>query len=234
MDKSMKRYSRQTAIGEIGEAGQRRLLNAAVMVVGCGALGSMAAMQLAGAGVGRIGIADFDTIDISNLQRQFFFTASEAGKSKSAVLSERIQELNADVTVERHELLVTRKNAAELFGNYDFIIDATDNPASKKLVEAASLECGKSCCIGGVAGFRGQVMTVGPGSSGCFSEVFNPGDDQSMMPCAIEGVAGPAAALCASLQASEAVKHITGAGDTLAGKLLVFDLLTDRFELLHL
>lgn len=224
------RYSRQIALDEIGEEGQEKLLAARVMVVGCGALGSMVAMQLAGAGVGTIGIADFDTIDISNLQRQYFFKTSEAGKPKADVLEERIGDLNPQVWVIKERRVVTDTEGRRIFPDYDFIIDATDNPASKRMVEQKAGECGKTCCIGGVKGFSGQVMTIRPGGIG-FTEIFGVPEESGCLPCSSGGVMGPAAALCASVQSMEAIKHITGAGATLAGKILSFDLLAGSFNL---
>ncbi len=223
------RYSRQISVEEIGEAGQDRLLSSKVAVIGCGALGSMVAMQLAAAGVGKILIADFDTIDISNLQRQFFFTTEEAGEMKATVLSKRMVGINPQCQVEIVKKLIDRSLAKELFAECDFIVDATDNPVSKVMIEEICNEMGKTCCIAGVSGFHGQVMTINPGGVK-FREVFSPVEDMNFMPCSIGGVVGAAAALCASIQASEAVKYLTGAGTTLENCLLTFDLLTNTFQ----
>lgn len=222
------RYSRQIAMDEIGEEGQCRMLRSKVVIVGCGALGSMVAMQLAGAGIGRLMIADFDTVDISNLQRQFFFTTAQAGEGKGRLLKKRMEELNPDVRVELAELLVNRTVAMRLFADADFVVDATDNPSSKQMVEDVCKLLGKPCCIGGVDGFRGQVLTIASGSSG-FSELFPDSDDGGVLPCSLGGVAGPAAALCASLQASEVIKWIVGTGTPLKGRMLTFDLLDNHF-----
>lgn len=225
----MRRYSRQMAVKEIGKEGQLRLMESRVMIVGCGALGSMVAMQLAGAGVGTIGIADFDTIDVSNLQRQFFFHSDEAGQKKVAVLQKRINSLNPECTVRVYETLVGKKNGQDIFGDYDFIVDATDNQASKLSVETMSRECSKPCCIGGVSGFRGQVMIIPAGATG-FGELFTEEKDGGVLPCEIEGVMGPAAALCASLQAMQVVKFITGISSQTHSEMIVFDLLDDSFQ----
>lgn len=223
------RYSRQIAVEEIGEDGQRALRDARVFIVGCGALGSMVAMQLAGAGIGHMTIADFDTVDISNLQRQFFFKTADAGKSKARMLFEAIAGLNPDVDVRVEESLITVESAPGLFSDYDFIVDATDNVCSKSMVEDVCQKISLPCCIAGVSGFRGQVMTVTPGD-GKFAEIFPDAPDNGIAPCSIGGVMGPAAALCASIQASEVIKYLTGAGRTLSGRLLTFDLLTDTFQ----
>lgn len=223
------RYSRQIGVKEIGEPGQNRLLCSKVAIIGCGALGSMIGMQLAAAGVGKILIADFDTIDISNLQRQFFFTTEEAGEMKACVLSNRMTDINPRCKVEVMQKLVDRPLAKELFECYDFIVDATDNPASKIMIEEVCAELNKPCCIGGVSGFHGQVMTVKPGGV-TFGEIFCPDKNMDYMPCSAGGVLGPAASLCASIQASETIKYLTGAGCSLENSLLTFDLLTNIFR----
>lgn len=228
-----RRYSRQISIDEIGEPGQVRLLSSKVAIVGCGALGSMVAMQLAAAGIGNIVIADFDTIDISNLQRQFFFKTEEAGLSKAEVLRERMLAINPACNVRIEGKFVDSHLASEMFKDCDFIVDATDNPSSKVMLENVCRDMGKVCCIGGVAQFHGQVMTVEPGRI-TFGELFCEDTESAMPPCSGGGVAGPAAALCASIQASEAIKYITGAGASLAGKLLTFDLLTNSFQCVDL
>lgn len=226
------RYSRQIGIDGFGVEGQNRLLSASVAIVGCGALGSMVAMQLAGAGVGKLVIFDFDTVDVSNLQRQFFFETKDCGKKKSQVLSDRIISLNPDITVDCHDAFIDEKKAMAYFRNVDFVVDATDNPASKGMVEKVCRELGKPCCIGGVSGFRGQVMSIAPGQI-MMSEIF--GEEESgMLPCEISGVLGSAAALCASIQASETIKYLACVGETLKGKILTFDLRTNDFKVFSL
>lgn len=228
-----RRYSRQISVEQIGETGQNFLLSSKVAIVGCGALGSMAAMQLAAAGVGNIVIADFDTIDISNLQRQFFFMTEEAGKPKADILSARINSINPDCKVEIVKKMIDKDLANDVFQDCDFIIDATDNPASKIMIETVCDNLGKHCCVAGVSGFHGQVMTIRPGGLK-FGELFVQNADSEFMPCSIGGVIGPAAALCASIQASEAIKFITNSGETLENRLLTFDLLADTFHTLNL
>ena len=222
-EEERRRYSRQIAIEEIGVAGQRRLGESKVFIVGCGALGSMVAMQLAGAGVGTIGISDFDTIDVSNLQRQFFFKTDEAGMKKCLVLQQRMEELNPSCQVLRCDALINKEKAVELFSDYDFIVDATDNSSSKFIIESVCQQLDKPCSIAGVSEFHGQVMTVFPGSTK-FGEVF--------LPCSIGGVVGPAAAICASLQSAEVIKYLTGAGECLKSKLMVFDLLNNSYNVI--
>ena len=225
LDKDLKiRYSRQISVKEIGYEGQQRLCEGKVLIIGCGALGSMIAMQLAGAGVGTIGIVDFDNIEVSNLQRQFFYTTSECGRPKSEMLEKKILTLNQSVKVNRLNKFFTAKDAAAHFPDYDFIIDATDNPDSKRLIDEMARENGKPCCIGGVRDFSGQVTTLLP-EDPRFDEIFGVVVGDSFLPCSLGGVVGPAAAFCASIQASEAIKFLAKAGELLSGKILFFDLL---------
>lgn len=224
-----RRYSRQTAISGVGEQGQLRLKNGKVFVVGCGALGSMIAMQLAAAGVGMIAIADFDTVDISNLQRQFFYKTADAGRLKADVLYEEISGINPLCEVRKIVEMINAEKGRNLFKGYDFVMDATDNPDSKRMLETVCEELGIVCCIAGVSGFSGQVMTVYPGDVK-FNEVFSPEGGMDFLPCSAGGVSGPAAALCASLQASECIKYLTGHGECLKSRMLTFNLADNTFH----
>ncbi|MBD5337083.1 MAG: HesA/MoeB/ThiF family protein [Bacteroides sp.] len=224
------RYSRNEKV--IGKIGQERLKNGSVLVIGCGALGSPAAMYLAGAGVGRIGIVDFDTIDPTNLQRQLFYREADAGKSKAVTLANRMRELNSEVEVEYLETLLTSRNGRQIISAYDFVIEATDNPSSKYLIDELCHDCKKPVTIGGVVGMRGQVTTYVPGHKR-FSDFFPvPPEEQGVLPCSIEGVLGPAAGVISSIQASEAIKFISDTGTLLTDRLLLIDLTADGFSLL--
>ena len=231
--KMRNRYSRQIAIPEFGKEGQLKLEKARVLVIGCGALGSMVAMQLAGAGVKYIGIADYDTIDVSNLQRQFFFHTEEAGLPKAEILKLRMKSLNPEIDVLVYKEMITISKAENIFDEYDFIIDATDNPDSKRMTGEISSQKKKSCCIGGVRDFSGQVLTL-KYSDARFEDYFGQVSSQGFLPCSLGGVIGPAAALCASVQTSEAIKYITGIGNLLSGKLFIFNLLTNSFKTFNL
>lgn len=223
------RYSRQIAVEDIGLEGQRRILEAKILIIGAGALGSMVAMQLAGAGISTIGIADYDNIDISNLQRQFFFHTKESGKSKVDVISRRISDLNPEVVVKEYKEMITPQKAEQIIPFYDFIVDATDNPASKRMVGEISKKYGKACVIGGVRDFKGQIMTLLPDDPR-LEEFFGKGASEGYLPCSLAGVIGPAAALCSSILSSETIKYITKSGELLSGKLLIFDLLSNSFH----
>ena len=222
------RYARQIAISQIGTEGQEKLLNSRVLIIGCGALGSMIAMQLAGAGIGFIGIADYDNIDISNLQRQFFFNTNEVGESKAKVLAERIKEFNPEIKLNVFHSFINKKLAEEIFEEYDIIIDASDNPDTKRMTGNIAKIKNKPCCIGGVKDFAGQVMTFLP-SDPRFEEYFGESADNNFLPCSLAGVIGPAATFCASVQSAEAIKFLTGTGNLLSGKMFIFDLLTNKF-----
>ncbi len=196
----------------IGEERQQRLSASSVFIIGCGALGGQLAMLLAGAGVGRIGIADFDTIDITNLQRQLFFDENSLGKSKSDVLAKKLSSLNSEVEIIHHKEMISRKNYRLLLSGYDMIADATDNPATKYFIDEVSKEMKAACCLGGVAGWRGQVVIFANSGSETgltYKDIFPiPESDPSMLPCEIEGVMGPAASTIASIQASEIIQFL--------------------------
>lgn len=233
MGEDFSRYVRQTSIEEIGHEGQKKLSQSKVFVVGCGALGSMVSMQIAGAGVGTIGIADFDTIDHTNLQRQFFFRDDEAGRGKARILEEKIKGLNPETIVNVFNELVTEKRGDDVLKDYDVIVDATDNQSSKLMIDKICEVLAIPMVTAGVASFHGQATTILPGQER-YSELFSDIKEETFLPCSLGGVMGPAAALCASIQSSEVIKIITGAGDTLSGKLFVFDLLSNSFTLYSL
>lgn len=218
------RYSRLEALPGIGKDGINRLKTGSILVIGCGALGSLCAMYLAASGVGKIGIADFDTIDISNLQRQLFFKESELGMSKCETLASRIRDINLDVEIIPFPILITRQKGKEIFPEYDFIIDGSDNPDTKLMTSKICEELSIPYCIGGVREYCGQAMSWLPGHCG-YSEIFGETYGCSgFTPCSIGGVLGPAAGMVASVQAAEAIKFLSGAGKLLTDKLFTFDL----------
>lgn len=233
MNEDSIRYSRLEALPEIGREGLQFLAASRVLVIGCGALGSMAAMYLTASGIGTVGIADFDTIDITNLQRQLFFDELSLGKKKADVLAARMHAINSSIAVEIEPTLVTQKKALGLFPKYDFIIDGSDNPATKFMTDSVCAATGTPCCIGGVGGFRGQVMSWEPGNTR-YSEVFSPQECTAFMPCGVAGVLGPAAGVVASVQAAEAIKHSARCGTLLLNRLFTIDLLTLRTHTLEI
>lgn len=220
------RYSRLEIIESIGKEGLRKIRAGKVFILGCGALGSLSAMYLAASGIGTIGIADFDTIDASNLQRQLFYSEELVGNSKALELAERMKQLNSDIHIEIFNEIITAEKAEKIFAGYDFIIDGSDNMSTKQMTASICEKISKPYCIGGVEGFSGQVMSWAAGHTG-YREIFGEGATCSnIMPCAVKGVVGPAAGIVASYQASEAIKFFTGAGNMLYDKLLNFDLLS--------
>lgn len=227
-EEQRRRYARNMSVPEIGEEGQARLLGSSVFILGCGALGSIVASYLVGAGVGRIILADYDTIDITNLQRQIQYSESDAGQSKVKKLSCRLSELNSHVKIESVEKLITSRLAKELFAECDFIIDASDNPDTKYMVDSVCAELHKPYSIAGVLGLNGQVMTHIVGSAR-YSDFFSPTSADGFTPCSIGGIVGPVAGMIASVQALEAIKYLTGAGTLLINRLLVFNGLSTRF-----
>lgn len=208
----------------MGKDGVARLRRGRVLVIGCGALGSLCAMQLAASGIGRVGIADFDTIDATNLQRQLFFSEETVGAPKAETLAARMMALNSECEVEVIPKLITGKTAESIFPQYDFIIDGSDNPATKIMTSETCERLGVAYCIGGVAELRGQAMSWTPGHAG-YRDIF--GDVAAcsgLTPCSIAGVLGPAAGVVASVQAAEAIKYLSGIGRLLIDSLFLLDL----------
>ena len=226
----MPRYSRNIMLPEIGEEGQRRLARASVLIVGCGALGTVCAMQLAGTGVGRIGLVDFDTVDISNLQRQIVFTTADVGKKKAQTLAERIHALNPDIQVDVHDLFLSGKKVIEVIAPYDVIIEGSDNPDTKYLLSQSCRETGKPCCMGGIFGTNGQALTFVPGHAS-YSDFFPVGASAGgFTPCALGGVLGPLPGIIGSIQSTEVIKLIVGFGEPLVDRLLTVDASTMTFR----
>lgn len=229
----MERYSRHIILQEVGVKGQEKLLNARVLIIGSGGLGSPAAMYLAAAGVGTIGIADADKVDLSNLQRQILHSTKDVGIPKVASARETIEALNPDVRVNTCHTFVTPENIMELIEDYDFVIDATDNFASKFLINDACVIAEKPFSHAGISGFQGQLMTWVPGEGPCYRCIFKdpPPEDAAGRQT---GIIGAVAGVIGSLQATEAVKYIVGAGDLLTGKLLTYDALKMEFRTVKL
>lgn len=231
MEEDLTRYSRQMAIPGIGKEGQLRLSRGKVLIVGCGALGSLVAMYLAAAGVGKLGLADFDTVDPTNLQRQLFYRESDAGMKKVFLLADSVKGLNSKVEVEPLERLVTVGNGAEMVCRYDIIVDATDNEMAKCAIDKLCRDAGKPCVTGGVEQMHGQVFTVMPESNVGYSDLFQTsGAEPGFTPCSVAGVLGPAAGVVASVQASEVIKLLTSAGTPLSSRMLVFDLASNTWS----
>jgi len=213
----------------VGPEGEMKLLESHVAIIGCGALGTIAAMYLAGAGIGKITIADFDTIDISNLQRQLSFEETHVGQKKVAVLAEKLRAINSNTDVVSIDALVTQAMAEKIAGEAHFIIEATDNPASKYMMCDAAIATRTPVCIAGVLEFTGQICTYLPGHAS-YRDIFPEAVvEGGITPCNLGGVLGPLPGVAGAIQASEAIKYITGAGQLLIDRLLTFDLRNMQF-----
>lgn len=230
-EEQIERYSRQIILPEIGGTGQQKLLDGSVLLVGVGGLGSPAALYLAAAGVGRLGIIDADTVDLSNLQRQVLHGNSDVGRPKVESAADALGAINDDVTVETYQERLTADNALNIIGSYDFVIDATDNFSSKFLVADACHFAGKPYSHAGVLGFQGQTITVIPKQTTCYRCVFDrPPPSDAVPTCSQAGILGSVAGIFGTIQATEAAKYLVGAGDLLTGRLLTVDALSMLFR----
>jgi sulfur-carrier protein adenylyltransferase/sulfurtransferase len=224
------RFARHIALSEIGIEGQRRLAAASVLVVGAGGLGSPAALYLAAAGVGTIGLVDHDRIDISNLQRQILYTTAEVGAGKAVTAASRLAALDPGIRVIAHDVKLTASNAAQLFSQYDVILDGTDRLAVRYLINDACVLGGKPLVSAAIHRFEGQAMTYVPGKGPCYRCLYPSGSDALVPNCADAGVLGVLPGVMGSLQATEAVKLMLGIGEPLLGRLLVYDALSLSFD----
>jgi molybdopterin/thiamine biosynthesis adenylyltransferase/rhodanese-related sulfurtransferase len=222
----VKRYSRHLIIPDVGMAGQKRLKNAKVLVVGAGGLGSPALLYLAAAGVGTLGIVDFDTVDESNLQRQIIHGVSDVGRSKAASAQASIAEVNPYVKVILHEVRLDSSNVMEIFAPYDLIIDGTDNFATRYLVNDACVLLHKPYVWGSIYRFDGQASVFWADYGPCYRCLYPEPPPPGMVPsCAEGGVLGVLCASIGSIQVNEAIKLIAGIGEPLAGRLMIYDAL---------
>ncbi len=230
------RYSRHILLGEIGVAGQTKLAAARVLVVGAGGLGSPAALYLAAAGIGTLGIADFDRVADHNLQRQLLHDDASVGEPKVTSAARRLRATNPFIRVVEHADGVTPTNALELFSGYDLIVDGTDNFSSRYLNNDAAFFAKKPLVYGSVFKFEGQVSVFDPAQGGpCYRCLFpEPPAPGSVPGCGEAGVIGTLCGVIGSLQALEVIKLVTGAGEPLRGRLLTYDGLTQRFQTIAL
>ena len=228
-------YSRHIILQAVGVKGQKKLLNASVLIIGAGGLGAPAALYLAAAGVGTIGIVDADEVDLSNLQRQVIHTTNDVGKAKVKSAAETMEAINPDVTVKTYRTFVDSTNIMDLIKDYDFIIDGTDNFPAKFLINDACVMAGKPFSHAGIIRFKGQLMTYVPGEGPCYRCVFkNPPPKDAVPTCKQAGVIGAMGGVIGSLQAMEAIKYIIGKGELLTGKLLTYDALKMEFHTIKL
>ncbi|MEK7233581.1 MAG: molybdopterin-synthase adenylyltransferase MoeB [Elusimicrobiota bacterium] len=228
------RYDRHLILPEVGPAGQRKLKNSSVLCVGAGGLGSPLALYLAAAGVGRIGIVDFDVVDESNLQRQIIHDTQSVGTSKLASAKKRLLALNPHISVETHEMRLTSANAVELFKRYDIIADGTDNFATRYLVNDACVLTGRPNAYGSVSRFEGQLAVFGLKDGPCYRCLYPEPPPPGLVPsCSEAGVLGVLPGVIGTMQAIEALKLILGIGRTLSGRLMLYDALEQSWRTLR-
>jgi molybdopterin/thiamine biosynthesis adenylyltransferase/rhodanese-related sulfurtransferase len=220
------RYSRHLIIPDVGVDGQKRLKNAKVLVVGAGGLGSPALLYLAAAGVGTLGVIDFDVVDESNLQRQVIHGQSDVGRPKAESARDSIAEINPFVKVNLHQVHLNSENALDIFRDYDLIVDGTDNFATRYLVNDAAVLLGKPYVWGSIFRFEGQVSVFWEEHGPQYRDLYPEPPPPGMVPsCAEGGVLGVLCASIGSIMVTEAIKLVTGIGETLLGRLMVYDAL---------
>ena len=230
-DEQIERYSRHIILQEVGLEGQEKISAGSVLVIGAGGLGSPALLYLAAAGIGKIGIVDGDTVDISNLQRQVIHFSPDLATLKVDSAKSKINQLNPDVEVEAISMMATADNIMELVKGYDFIIDGTDNFAAKFLINDACVMAGKPFSHAGVLRFYGQMITVIPQKTACYRCVFlEPPPADAVPTCSQAGVLGVIPGILGTLQATEAIKYILDYGELLTNRLLVVDATRTTFD----
>jgi adenylyltransferase/sulfurtransferase len=231
----IKRYSRHLIMPEVGMEGQRKLKAGSVLCIGAGGLGSPAAMYLAAAGVGTIGLVDFDVVDFSNLQRQILHGTPDVGRSKLASARDRLRALNPEIEIKTHEVALSSENALELFAPYDVILDGTDNFPTRYLVNDACVLLRKPNAYGSIFRFEGQASVFATENGPCYRCLYPEPPPPGLVPsCAEGGVLGVLPGIIGVIQATEAIKLVTGIGEPLVGRFLIYDALRMRFRELKL
>ena len=229
------RYSRHLIMPEVGMDGQLKLKQAKVLCIGTGGLGAPLGLYLAAAGVGRIGLVDFDSVDSTNLQRQVLFGTSDVGRPKIAAAADRLRNLNPEIQIDTFETHLSSENALELFQDYDIIVDGTDNFPTRYLVNDACVLLGKPNVYGSIFRFEGQITVFGYPDGPCYRCLYPEPPPPGLVPsCAEGGVLGVLPGIVGTIQAAETLKLIIGKGQPLVGRLLLFDALAMRFRELKL
>src|ERR1700751_5185060 len=229
------RYSRHLIMPEVGMEGQLKLKAAQVLLIGTGGLGEPLGLYLTAAGVGKIGLVDFDVVDFTNLQRQITFGTSDVGKPKTGAAHARLSNLNPDIEITTYRTRLTSENALELFRDYDIIVDGTDNFPTRFLVNDACVLLGKPNVYGSIFRFEGQATVFGYPGGPCYRCLYPEPPPPGLVPsCAEGGVLGVLPGIVGSIQAAETLKLIIGKGEPLVGRLLLFDALSMRFRELKL
>ena len=234
-DEQIERYSRHIILPEVGGSGQQKMLEARVLLLGAGGLGSPAAYYLAAAGIGNLGIVDFDRVDLSNLQRQIIHSTERIGMLKTESAKKTIQALNPDVNVTLYNEKMDSSNIMNLIEGYDYIVDGSDNFPTRYLVNDACVMKNKTLIHGSIYRFEGQVTVFKPGDGPCYRCLYPEPPPPGMVPnCQEGGVLGVLAGVIGNLQVVEVLKLVLGIGKTLVGKLIIYDALNTEFRNLRL
>jgi adenylyltransferase/sulfurtransferase len=229
-EKQLERYSRHIILEDVGVKGQQRIMKGKVLIIGAGGLGAPAALYLAAAGVGTIGLVDGDVVDLTNLQRQVIHFTADVGRAKVVSASEKIKLINPDVKVITHKERVFANNIEEIIKDYDFVIDGTDNFPAKFVINDACVFTEKPFSHGGILRFDGQTITYVPGEA-CYRCVFaTPPPKDAVPTCSQAGVLGAVAGMLGTIQAAEALKYLVGEGELLTNRLLIFNALNMNFR----
>lgn len=227
----IERYSRQILLPNVGGKGQEKLLNAKVLIIGAGGLGSPCALYLASAGIGKIGIVDSDKVELNNLQRQILHSENTVGRPKVESARDRLNEINKDVEAILYNIRLTSENILNVIKDYDIVVDGSDNFPTRYLVNDACVLSKKALSHGGIFRFDGQAMTILPGESACYRCLFPEPPPPGLVPsCQEAGILGAVAGVIGVIQANEVLKYTLGIGSLLAGKLLVFNALDSSFR----
>lgn len=238
MDTTMEntiRYSRQLILEDFGLEAQTKLVNARVLVIGAGGLGSPILLYLAAAGVGTLGVADFDSVALSNLNRQVIHFTEDVGRKKIDSAEDKIRKLNPDVKVEKFKRRIDAENIEDLIGRYDVVVDATDNFSSRYLISDCCYLLGKPLVEGAAVGYVGILMTIVPGQTPCYRCLYpEPPIDGEIETCSDAGIIGAVTGVIGSLQAMETIKVITQIGEIIAGRVIYYDALAAEFTELKL
>ncbi|HOJ77604.1 MAG TPA: molybdopterin-synthase adenylyltransferase MoeB [Bacillota bacterium] len=233
-ESQIERYSRHIILKDVGGVGQEKLLQSKVLIIGAGGLGAPAALYLAAAGVGTLGLVDGDAVDLSNLQRQIIHFTADVNRAKVESAREKLEALNPDVTVKTYKTRVFADNIAEIIAEYDFIIDGTDNFPAKFLINDACVFAQKPFSHGGILRFNGQTMTYLPGHT-CYRCVFNSPPPKGVVPtCSEAGILGAVAGMLGTIQAAEALRYLLGKGKLLTDRLLTFNAFDMEFRTVNL
>ena len=234
-ESELRRYARHIIMPEVGLEGQERLKQARVLVIGAGGLGSPASLYLAAAGIGTLGLVDFDVVEYSNLQRQVIHGTGDVGRSKLDSAFARLHDINPEITIERHDSRLTSGNALPIIESYDVVVDGTDNFPTRYLVNDACVLLGKPNVYGSIFRFEGQASVFFAAQGPCYRCLFREPPPPGLVPsCAEAGVLGVLPGVIGAIQANEAIKLILNKGEPLIGRLLLFDSLSMRFRELHL